>query len=53
MSGGKTILNYKTNVPDNFKGNDYYYEANYDKDKWEKRLFNKTLKECRKRTRTE
>ena len=53
----KQLLNYKTNLPDNFNGNDsdneYYFEANYEKDKWKNRLFNNTLKECRKRARTE
>jgi len=53
----KQLINYKTNVPDNFNGNDsdneYYYEANYKKDKWNKRLFDTTIKECQKRARSE
>lgn len=53
----KQLLNYKTNLPDNFDSNDsdneYYYESIYEKDKWKNRLFDKTLTECRKRARSE
>jgi len=53
----KQMINYKTNAPNNFNDNDsdneHYYEARYEIAKWNKRLYNKTLEECRKRTRTE
>ena len=53
----KQLLNYKTNYPYNYDHTDsdteYYYESRYEKDKWNKRLYNKTLEECRKRARTE
>jgi hypothetical protein len=43
------------NVPYNFNDNDneYYYEATYEKEKWRKRLLDKTLDECKKRTKKE
>jgi len=44
----KQLFHYKSNLPENFCNNEYCYQDN-----WEKRLFNKTLKECRKRARTE
>tara|TARA_Y100000992_G_scaffold235883_1_gene166719 strand:- start:473 stop:1261 length:789 start_codon:yes stop_codon:yes gene_type:complete len=53
----KQMINYKMNVPDNFNDNDsdneYYYEATYQKDKWRKRLLDKNLEECKKRTKKE
>ena len=55
----KQMMNYKMNVPYNFNDNDndsdneYYYEATYEKEKWRKRLLDKTLDECKKRTKKE
>tara|TARA_R110001592_G_scaffold59056_7_gene179058 strand:- start:11033 stop:11206 length:174 start_codon:yes stop_codon:yes gene_type:complete len=45
-------MNYKMIVPENFNENDsdneYYYEARHEKDKWNKRLLDKTLEDCKK-----
>ena len=53
----KQMINYKTNYPDNYDHNDsdneYYYESTYEKEKWNKRLYNRTLEQCRKRSREE
>lgn len=53
----KQMMNYKTNVPENFNINDsdneYYYEARHDHKKWHKRLYDKTLTTCQKRARSE
>ena len=49
----KQLINYKTNYSDNDSDTEHYYESRYEKDKWNKRLYNKTLAECRKRVRTE
>lgn len=53
----KQMMNYQMNTPSNFDDNDsdneYYYEARHDKQKWRKRLLNKTLDECKKRIKKE
>ncbi len=53
----KQMMNYKMNVPDNFNGNDsdneYYHKARHSPEKWMKILFDKTLDECKKRTKKE
>lgn len=53
----KQMMNYKMNVPENFNENDsdneYYYEAMHEKAKWNKRLLDKTLEDCKKRSRKE
>lgn len=49
----KQMMCYKMNKPENFDGNDsdneYYYEYRHQTDKWNKRLFDKTLEQCNKR----
>jgi len=49
-------MNYRTNLPTNYDGNDsgneYYHEANFEKEKWNKRLYETTLENCKKRART-
>ena len=51
------MMNYKMNVPENFNENDsdneYYYEARHEKAKWNKRLLDETLEDCKKRSRKE
>ena len=47
------MMSYKINVPDNFNENDsdneYYHEYRFQKEKWKKRLFDKTFEECKNR----
>ena len=51
----KQMMCYKMNKPKNFDGNDsdneYYYEYRHETAKWNKRLFDKTLEQCNKRTK--
>jgi deoxyadenosine/deoxycytidine kinase len=52
----KQMINFKTNHTKNCENDsddEHYREYHYDRNKWNKRLYNKTLEECRKRIRTE
>jgi deoxyadenosine/deoxycytidine kinase len=44
----KQMINYNTNFPTKFIGR-MYYESKYEKEKWNKRLYNRTLDQCKKR----
>ena len=44
----KQMINYDTNFPTKFIGH-MYYESKYEKEKWNKRLYNRTLDQCKKR----
>tara|TARA_B110001452_G_scaffold205789_1_gene175840 strand:- start:8906 stop:9694 length:789 start_codon:yes stop_codon:yes gene_type:complete len=53
----KQMINFDTNYPDKFdpddSGDEYYSEYYFDKPKWQKRLYNRTIDECRKRLKKE
>jgi len=49
----KQMINYKTNYSDNDSDTEHYYESRFEKDKWNQRLYNRTLEQCRKRIREE